>query len=100
MELVRVLSESKLIDLATERGLPKEHDGEEILLMMLNPDQDSEPGFRGINLWREGDEKQKVELHIQDLKNVFLEILTHADVGESDLFLHAAKQRRLGCCGW
>ena len=33
-------------------------------------------------------------------ENAFLEILTHADVGESDLFLHAAKQRRLGCCGW
>ena len=71
-----------------------------MMAMMLNPDQDSEPGFRGINLWREGDGKQKLGLHIQDLKNVFLEILTHADVGESDLFLDAAKQRRLCCCGW
>ena len=66
MVLVRILSESKLIDLATERGLPKEHDAEEILLMMLNPDEDSEPGFQGINLWREGDGKQKKELHIQE----------------------------------
>ena len=37
----------------------------------------------------EGDGVQKVELYIRDLKSVFLEILTHADVGELDLFFRA-----------
>ena len=52
------------------------------LLFRLEDDQDSEPEFQCFYLWKGGNGVQKVELYIQDLKSVFLEILTHADVGE------------------
>ena len=52
------------------------------LLFRLEDDQDSKPEFQCFHLWKEGDGVQKVELYIRDLKSVFLEILTHADVGE------------------
>jgi len=102
-------SEIKLLDLSVKRGLPIRH-VEEMLEMMRSPgfnisdircssfrnlllrledDQDSEPEFQCFNLWKEGDGVQKVELYIRDLKSVFLEILTHADVGELDLFFRA-----------
>ena len=107
-------TEIKLLDLATKRGWSIA-EGEEVisilrcprfkasdirstsfrnLLLRLEEDQDAEPEFRCINLWKEGDGKQKVELLIRDLESVFLEILTHADVGELDLFFRAVIDKR------
>ncbi len=107
-------TETRLLDLAIKRGWSTA-EGEEVLsflrspsfnasdirctsfrnlLLRLEEDLDAEPEFRCINLWKEGDGKQKVELHLRDLKSVFLELLTHTNVGELDLFFRAIIDKR------
>ena len=99
----------KMIKIATKRGWT-EAEGDEIfaflqhrsfnasdiaspsfraLLLRINADSAAEPEFRVINLLKEGDGPQKVELYYCDPKSVFLEIITNIDAGESDLFFHA-----------
>lgn len=102
-------TELKLVEIATKRGWT-EAEGDEILafvqhrsfnvsditsstfralLRRIQTDSAAEPEFRIINLWKEGDGSQKVELYYRDLKSVFLEIITNVDAGELDLFFHA-----------
>ena len=50
-----------------------------ILFHKINSDSAAEPEFEVINLWKEGDGQQKVDLFICDLKSVFLEIITSID---------------------
>ena len=59
------------------------------LFHKINSDSAAEPEFEVINLWKEGDRPQKVELFIRDLKGVFLEIITSVDPSELDLYFHA-----------
>ena len=102
-------TELMLVEIATKRGWT-EAEGDEFLAFLqhrdfnasdiaspsfralflrLKADSAAEPEFRVVNLWKEGDGEQKVELHYRDVKSVFLEIITNVDAGELDLFFHA-----------